>query len=419
MFRSIAILIAVLLLAAACSDNGTAETTTFMADTSTTNPSSTTEVPATTGAPTTTTGPATTSTTAAALPLSDIDLTLVEVASGFTQPVFVDSPAGDDRLFVVDQAGTVEVLNDGERATFLDISSKVHFEREQGLLGLAFHPDFAQNGRFFVDYTDTGGTTIIEEYLVSGTDPDVADPEPARVVLTVEQPAANHNGGMLAFGPDGYLYIALGDGGGAGDRYGNGQNTETLLGTILRFDVDDDPYSIPADNVFANGEGAPEIWAYGLRNPWRFSFDSDLIYIADVGQGLWEEIDVADISSTGLNFGWPLMEGNHCFAVDNCDPSGLELPVLEYGHNNGDCSVTGGYVYRGAAIPELHGAYFYGDYCSGRLASFRFGDGGIVEERDWTSTLGAVPWLTSFGTDADGELYLMSTDGRVLRIEPA
>jgi len=414
MSRSIFTTIAIVFLASACSDAATAESTSTSAAPATTTSSSTTQPSTTTTAPATTT-----TTTIAPLPLSEIELTLAEVASGFTQPVFLDAPPGDGRLFVVDQPGTIEVFDNGEWNTFLDITSKVHFEREQGLLGLAFHPDFEQNRRFFVDYTNTGGTTIIEEYLVSETDPDVADPGSARVVLAVEQPAPNHNGGMITFGPDGYLYVAMGDGGGAGDPHGNGQNRNTLLGAILRIDVDEEPYGIPADNTFADGGGAPEIWGYGLRNPWRFSFDGDLIYIADVGQGLWEEVDVADVTSVGLNFGWSVMEGNHCYAVSDCDPAGLKLPILEYGHNNGDCSITGGYVYRGDAIQELGGVYFYGDYCTGRIGSFRLGDDGIAEQRDWTGTLGPVPRLTSFGTDAHGELYLMSTDGRLLRIEPA
>jgi len=411
MSRSIPAIIAIVLLAAACSAGGTAE------------PSGPTAAPVTSTAPstteplTTTTAPPTTTTTAAILPLADIELTLIEVASDFTQPVFVDAPAGDDRLFVVDQAGRIEVLHAGEWTTFLDVGSKAHFEGERGLLGLAFHPDFEENGRFFVNYTDTGGTTTIEEYRVSEADPNAADLESARVVLSIEQPAGNHNGGMIAFGPDDLLYIAMGDGGGAADRYGNGQNTDTLLGAILRIDVDVEPYGIPAGNVLADEGGAPEIWAYGLRNPWRFAFDGNLIYIADVGQRLWEEIDVVAASSVGLNFGWPLMEGNHCFAEDDCDPAGLQMPLLEYSHDNSDCSVTGGYVYRGRAIPELAGAYFYGDYCTGRIGSFRLGDDGIAEERDWTGTLGPVPWLTSFGTDGHGELYLTSADGRVLRID--
>jgi glucose/arabinose dehydrogenase len=354
----------------------------------------------------------------APVPLADLDLALVPVAEGFTQPVFVDAPADDPRLFVVDQPGTITVFADGSPAPFLDLTGRVNFgsASEQGLLGLAFHPGYATNGRFFVHYTGGDGGTVLEEYAVSEDDPSRAGPDPVRTVLTAPQPAGNHNGGMIAFGPDGYLYLALGDGGGANDQFGNGQNTETLLGAILRIDVDQEPYGIPPDNVFAAGGGAPEIWAYGLRNPWRFSFDGDQIFIADVGQNAREEIDVASSRSVGLNFGWPLYEGNDCFAGP-CDPTGLIPPAFEYPHEGGACSVTGGYVYRGAAIPELAGAYFFADYCSGVITSFRIDGEGIFEIRDWTDALGRVPGLTSFGTDGFGEIYLTASNGSVYRIE--
>ena len=204
------------------------------------------------------------------------------------------------------------------------------------------------------------------------------------------QPYRNHNGGMIAFGPDGYLYIGMGDGGGAGDPDRTGQDPASLLGAILRISVDGDPYSVPP-NPWAGDGGAAEVWAKGLRNPWRFSFDGDLIYIGDVGQDAWEEIDIAHVDSWRLNFGWSVMEGTHCFREPGCDRTGLEIPVLEYPHEDGNCSVTGGYVYRGAALPELDGSYFYGDYCSGMIASFRRDLEGLFDLRDWTATLGALP----------------------------
>jgi glucose/arabinose dehydrogenase len=407
---------ALALIAPACSDSGS--TTTSPAGSSSTSPvtSSTSPSSTTSVATTVTTSPAPTTTTAP-VPLADITLSLTEIAAGFTRPVFVAAPPGDERLFVVQQDGRIELLRDGERlGTFLDLSDLVSFGGEQGLLGLAFHPDYPADGRFYVDYTNRRGDTVVAEYRVSG-DPDRADPESGRVLLTAEQPASNHNGGMIAFGPDGLLYVGMGDGGGAGDPYDSGQDAGSLLGSILRLDVAGDPYAIPPDNPYADGGGAAEVWAKGLRNPWRFSFDLGLVYIADVGQDSWEEINVADVAVPGQNFGWPLMEGGHCFRVDDCDPTRVILPILEYGHTGGDCSVTGGYVYRGRAIPELAGAYFYGDYCSGRIASFRGDRDGIYEQHDWSDSLGRVPGLTSFGIDGTGEIYLTSEAGAVYRLE--
>jgi glucose/arabinose dehydrogenase len=222
---------------------------------------------------------------------------------------------------------------------------------------------------------------------------------------------------MIAFGPDGYLWVALGDGGGADDRYGNGQRPDTLLGTLLRLDVDAaTPYAIPPDNPFVDGGGAMEVWAYGLRNPWRFSFDRGLIYLGDVGQRLWEEIDVAPASAAGLNYGWPITEGDACFQADECDTGGLTAPVLAYGHDEG-CSVTGGYVYRGSAIPEIDGHYFYSDWCGSWIRSLRYLEGdGIVEEVDWTGDLGGLSQVVSFGRDAAGEVYVVTQGGTIYRI---
>ncbi len=257
---------------------------------------------------------------------------------------------------------------------------------------------------------------MVAEYRVSA-DPDAADPGSRRVLLTVDQPAANHNGGMIAFGPDGYLYIGLGDGGGAGDPHANGQDPEALLGSILRIDVEGDPYSIPPDNPYAAGGGAPEVWAKGLRNPWRFSFDGELIYIGDVARANGRRSTSPPSPPAALNFGWSVTEGSHCYRAEGCDPGAFHLPELEYGHTGGNCSVTGGYVYRGRAIPELAGAYFYGDYCSGMIASFRRGPEGVQETRVWSDTLGPVPGLTSFGLDGAGELYFTSADGSLYRLD--
>jgi glucose/arabinose dehydrogenase len=411
------------LIGTACSNQGGATTSQPAPTTTATSPPTVTTVSPTTttaGLSTSTTTaaePSTTSSTTLPPPLADIELALVEVASGLSTPLFVAAPPGDDRLFVVEQGGRILLLRDGEViGTFLDLTGEISYGGEQGLLGLAFHPGYPDDGRFYVDYTDRQGDTVIAEYRVSA-DPDAAEPDSRRVLLTVDQPAANHNGGMIAFGPDGYLYIGLGDGGGAGDPYSTGQDPAALLGSILRIDVEGDPYAIPPDNPYTAGGGAPEVWAKGLRNPWRFSFDGETIYIGDVGQGAWEEIDVAHLGSRGLNFGWSVTEGSHCYRAEGCDTGPFHPPELEYGHTSGNCSVTGGYVYRGQAIPELDGAYFYGDYCSGMIASFRRDLEGIYETRVWSDTLGPVPGLTSFGLDGAGELYLTTADGSVYHLE--
>ena len=342
-----------------------------------------------------------------------------KVAEGLSFPVFVDAPSGDDRLFVVSKDGTIHIVKDGNRLVepFLDVRELVHNDGEQGMLGLAFHPDYSTNGLLYIHYSDRHGDTKVVEYRVSDN-PDLADPETARLVFFTTQPAGNHNGGMLAFGPDGYLYIALGDGGGANDRYGNGQRPDTVLGTLLRLDVDRvDPglaYGIPPDNPFIDGGGAAEVWAYGLRNPWRFSFDSELLYIGDVGQNRWEEIHVASVADSGLNYGWPVMEGTNCFNSE-CSSDGLVLPVAEFSHGDG-CSVTGGYVYRGEAIPEIQGRYFYSDYCTGFLRSFVYQGGGAGDPQDHTDEVGALGGLSSFGTDGFGELYVTTADGEVWKL---
>ncbi|MGH7507730.1 MAG: PQQ-dependent sugar dehydrogenase, partial [Longimicrobiales bacterium] len=342
---------------------------------------------------------------------------------GLGSPVHLTAPAGDDRLFIVEQEGRIRIIEDGElRSTpFLDLTDRVRAGGERGLLSMAFHPDYTTNHTFFVYYTDRDGDTRVERYTTTA-DPAVADPSSASLVLAVDQPFSNHNGGLLTFGPDGMLYIGLGDGGSGGDPHGHGQNRATLLGSILRVDVDgDEPYAIPPDNPFVSTASArPEIWAYGLRNPWRFTIDaaSGDLYIADVGQGQWEEVNVVDATAGGLNFGWNLMEGAHCFASDNCDRDGLVLPVLEYDHGDG-CSVTGGLVYRGTTIPEIVGHYFYADYCAGWVRSFRWDGQAVVDEREWS--FGSIGEIYAFGEDAAGELYVLASgsNGAVHLIEPA
>ena len=344
-------------------------------------------------------------------------LELELVASGLIDPLYLITPPGDDRLFVVEQNGRIRIIQSGHlvAAPFLDIRSKVSYGGERGLFSVAFHPDYASNGYFYVDYTDTSGDTRIERYTVSG-DPNAADAGSAKLILGVDQPYANHNGGLIAFGPDGMLYIGMGDGGSAGDPQGNGQDRGTLLGALLRIDVDGgDPYAVPPDNPFVGQAKAKgEVWAYGLRNPWRWAFDptAGLLYVADVGQNTWEEVDVIPMDSAGANFGWNVMEGNHCFLGSSCDRSGLVLPVLEYSHSDG-CSITGGYVYRGSAIPGLQGHYFYADYCAGWVRSFRYASGSATDERQWD--LGEIGQPLSFGQDGAGELYVMSRNGRVYR----
>jgi len=350
--------------------------------------------------------------------LGDTGLALAVVAEGLSNPLHLTAPAGDSRLFVVEQAGRVRIVESGRllETPFLDITDRVGSGGERGLLSIAFHPDYASNGYFYASYTDDGGDTRIERYSVTG-DPNVADPGSADSVLFVEQPFSNHNGGLIVFGPDGRLYIGLGDGGSGGDPQGNGQNLETLLGALLRIDVDGaDPFAVPADNPFVGDpDGRDEIWAYGLRNPWRFAFDREAgdLYIADVGQNRWEEVNVVPADSGGANFGWNIMEGAHCYVSDPCDSSGLVLPAVEYGHGDG-CSVTGGYVYRGSAIPEIRGHYFYSDLCSGFLRSFKFSDGAVSERREWN--VGDPGSVLSFGEDPDGELYLLSANGTVYKL---
>jgi glucose/arabinose dehydrogenase len=350
-----------------------------------------------------------------------VTLALQEVVRGFTQPVFVTGAGdGSGRLFVVEQGGTIRVVQNGTvlPQPFLDIRGLVRAGGEQGLLGMAFHPRYAENGRFFVNYTARDGANTVAEFRVSRDDPNRADPSTRRVLLAIPDFAPNHNAGMLAFGPDGYLYVGTGDGGGAGDPRRTAQNLRELLGKMLRLDVDGgDPYGIPPDNPFVGrGDARPEVWAYGLRNPWRYSFDRATgdLWIGDVGQNAWEEIDFQPAASRGgENYGWSIMEGSHCFRPSSgCDPTGLVLPVAEYAtHAGGTCAVTGGYVYRGSAFPALLGVYLYADYCSGQMWALYPDASGA-----WRSAelLRAPVRISSFGEDEAGELYVTGHDTGII-----
>lgn len=336
--------------------------------------------------------------------------------------------AFDDRLFVMEQIGRIRIIENGQLLAqpFLDITDRVgSLASEQGLLGLVFHPDYAVagatgEGHFFVNYTDYSGNTHISRFSVLPNDPNRADPQSEIDYLTQNQPYHNHNGGSLAFGPDGYLYVGLGDGGSANDPLRAGQDISTLLGKVLRLDVDsfEGEYTIPADNPFVDLETArPEIWAYGLRNPWRFSFDRETgdFYITDVGQSQWEEINFQPAeSSGGENYGWRTMEGTHCFDASTCDQAGLVLPIFEYDHSLG-CSITGGYVYRGQLFPEMAGNYFASDYCSGMFwRLFKEGDTWVQD-----MLLDSDLIVSSFGEDVNGELYALNYwSGGIYQLQP-
>ncbi len=354
------------------------------------------------------------------LPVVAQEIQLVQVASGISGPTGIESARdGSGRLFFVQQNGIVRIFKNGALATapFLDIQSKTRADGERGLLGLAFPPGFAQSQRFHVNYTDLNGNTVIAQYRVSGN-PDQADASTEIALLRITQPFANHNGGRLQFGADGYLYIGMGDGGSGGDPQGNGQNRGTLLGKLLRIDVETNPgqVRIPPDNPFVNTAGTrPEIWALGMRNPWRFSFDRATgdLYIADVGQDTYEEIDFQPASSHGgENYGWNSMEGAHCYRP-GCSMQGLTLPVVEYTHTLG-CSVTGGYVYRGRMSPGLRGIFIYGDYCSGRIWGLE------RQGTQWVNRLllSSNFAITTFGEDDAGELYVTNANnGTIHRVD--
>lgn len=356
-------------------------------------------------------------------PPGSVTAGLQEIASGLAFPLYLTSPPNDDRLFVVEKGGLIRIIENGLvlDTPFLDISAQVSGRAEQGLLGLAFAPDFESSGRFVVDYTDLDGNTRVSLFHVSN-DPNRADPASESGVVTVKQPGPSHNGGDILFGPDGMLYIGLGDGGSHdGEDDGRGQSLDDLLGAILRIDVSSGSgYTVPPDNPFVGTAGARgETWSYGLRNPWRFSFDrgNGDLYIADVGESRWEEVNratVAEGAGRGVNYGWSRMEGDQCL-VDGCDQSGIALPLVQYDHTTG-CAVTGGYVYRGAAIPALQGQYLYGDFCGGWVRSFP-AEGGPGQSVD-RPALSLGDNITSFGEDAAGELYILTSGGGVFKIVP-
>ena len=348
------------------------------------------------------------------------EISLRQIAGGLDMPVAM-THANDSRLFITLQRGQI-VIYDGSGVLptpFLDIRSIVRCCDERGLLSVAFHPRYSENGQFFVYYTDLDGDVVISRYRVS-SDPNRADASSGSIILEIpHRRFGNHNGGQLAFGPDGFLYAGTGDGGGAGDPDNNAQNLNQLLGKLLRLDVDSPPYAIPSSNPFAaRNDARREIWAFGLRNPWRFSFDRQTgdLFIADVGQGSWEEIDFqAQSSIGGENYGWDRMEGTHCFSPStNCNQSGTVLPIVEYNHSAGACSVTGGYRYRGARFPRLAGNYIYGDYCNGVIWAAIRNANGIWATRQ---VFNASFFISSFGEDVNGEIYVVDHGGRIFAIE--
>jgi glucose/arabinose dehydrogenase len=349
----------------------------------------------------------------------------VKVASDFDSPIFL-THAGDERIFVAEQGGLIWIIENGAVLPdpFLDISNLLSddvFEggyTERGLLGLAFHPDYSENGQFFVSYTDVNGDSVIARYQVMADDPNLADPDSAVTILTVDQPFADHNGGYIGFGPDGYLYIGFGDGGSLEDPSNNGQKTDTFLSKILRIDVNADTYTVPQDNPFVdNANYLPEIWAVGVRNPWRMSFDRATgdLYIGDVGQWDWEEVDFQPADSIGgENYGWSAYQGAHPFK-DQPTSGDVTMPIFEYPHTEG-CAITGGYVYRGEALPELQGVYFFGDYCTGKIWSMIRDESGAWQAAPFMDTDQVI---TSFGEDSHGELYALDYKGIVHRLEAA
>ncbi len=356
------------------------------------------------------------------------------VAEGLADPLYLVSPPNDPRLFVAEQAGRIRVIREGRLLPrpYLDLTDRVGSGGERGLLSLAFDPRFRDNGRLYVNYTDRRGDTHVARFRAD-PEADTADPRSEVTILFVPQPFPNHNGGHVLFGPDGMLYVGMGDGGAAGDPGNNAQDLTSLLGKLLRVDVSaESVYAVPGNNPFAvvprhrgtvppagraTGGPRPEIWAYGLRNPWRIAFDtaSGLLIIADVGQNAWEEVNAVPIRAAGLNYGWRHREGRHCYLLPVCRSKGLTQPVFEYGHGDG-CSITGGVVYRGRALPQLVGHYLFSDWCTGWIRSIRIADGRAGELRQWIGSLGPV---TSFGEDAAGEVYVMSGVGAVYRLVPA
>jgi len=407
--------VALMVAAAACSTSSPTPSTVAEATPSpTTVPatidgdvSETTVAPETTAVPDTTVGsetPGGATTTVPPRSLDDLVLEPAEAGTGFGASVLMVTPPGDDRRFVVEQRGSVQVIVDGAPPeVFFDISELVRFDGEQGLLGLAFHPKFADNDLLYLNYVNNDGDTVVASMLADG---DIALQETLTEIIRIDQPARNHNGGMIQFGPDGNLWIGMGDGGGANDQFGNGQRDDTFLGSMLRVTVGPgiDVYEIPEGNL------NDEVWAIGLRNPWRWTFDADELWIADVGQNQIEEVNIVDWRDGNPNFGWSIQEGTSCFGSSDCDRSGLVQPIYEYSHDEG-CSITGGGVYRGQAMPELSGHYFFSDYCAGWVRSVD-GSGNV---REWFPA-GTFSGVIGFGTDSAGEIYVLTDDGTITEL---
>lgn len=414
-------IVGLMVVVAACSSAAPSEVT--VAPTTSRPPSSiattsapSTSAPTTVPEPTTTTSSTTTSSTTSTVPLDPLQgLALEPVATGLAQPTVVVAAPDGESLLIAERTGRVVIVSGkGAAETFLDLGDRVAANGiEQGLLGLAVHPT---DSDVFVYFVAASGNRTLSRF---GFDGNEAVTESEEVLFSLPQPEGSvdirHYGGNLMFGPDGYLYVSLGDG---ADARGQGQDPGTVFGTILRLDVDGtDPYGIPADNPLAQKGGAPEVWAYGLRNPWRFTIDpaESLLYVADVGQESWEEVNVLSLDEGGANLGWPSAEGNRCFLDSDCHLADFAAPVVEYGHDEG-CSITGGHVYRGPAIPELHGHYFYSDWCGGWLRSFRYQAGEATDLTDW-SVEGAGQ-VNAFGVDPDGELLIANYAGEIHRIVP-
>lgn len=416
-FRPFSLILALLVVAVAACGNGPVPSGVGPSTAST--PAATSDsTPAPT--PTDTAAP-----TAAGWDPKAVTIGFSSIASVPGRPLAIaDAGDGSGRLFVAEQGGKVYIL-EGETVAsvpFLDLSGQVSGGSEQGLLGIAFHPDFPVDNRVFLDYTDRAGDTVVSSFAVAAGSPDTVVPGSEVVILTVDQPYPNHNGGTIAFGPDGYLYVALGDGGSGGDPQNRAQSLDTLLGKILRIDVDDTSggrnYGIPASNPFAGSGARDEIWLYGLRNPFRFSFDRATgdLWIGDVGQNAWEEVDVARAGAGGINFGWRVMEGAHCFSPSSgCSTNGLEMPVVEYGRGSG-CAIIGGNVYRGSAYPVLRGGYVFSDVCTGLTWGLDAGAGGPQALVQIAEAPGGI---AGYGEDESGELYAAGLDGQVYRVTAA
>lgn len=414
---------------------GSGDPTAIAGDTTTTSQPVSTDSSAVDGSGTSVPGD-----TASSVPGSDLpplqDLSFEVVYDGsdeggapftFFQPTAVGSPPNDNRLFVAQRLGVIRILDENfevQEEPFLAIGDRVLANGiEQGLLGMAFHPDYATNGRFFVYYTDKEQKRTLSEFAVSATNPNQADPDSEKVLFAFNQPEdatdIRHYAGQLAFGPDGYLYSSQGDGADSRDQ---GQDPNTMFAAVSRLDVDSgDPYGIPPENPFVDGGGAPEVWAYGLRNPWRFSIDpvDQMIYIADVGHADQEEINVLPIAEGGFNLGWSDVEGTRCFHVQDCDLSLYTEPVITYLHGSEPdqgCSIVGGYVYRGSEIPEIEGTYFYSDWCTQWVKSFKFVDGQVTDQQDWTSQIGNIGQINTFGLRGDGEMFVATHDGKVAKL---